>query len=307
MTHSLRRAVPSLALALAFVLAVQYFVGWREVLRAWSEVPVPLTAAAVLLITASYGCRAARLSAYFRGPTRVRFGPALRVTLVHNLLNHVMPFRTGEASFPILLKRAVDLDVGRGLATLVWFRLLDAAVLASLGGALIAFGHWRGAYWFALLAIGPALPFASFALRPRIAAWVGALERPRLKRTLQAMVEAIPSSAASMVLDVVWTILNWLFKLFALAVVLAVFSKAGPVASLVAVLSGELTSLLPLHAPAGLGTYEAGIVSALALAGTPTVLAIKAAVNVHLMLLTTAMILGFAALAMHGSREHRGG
>jgi uncharacterized membrane protein YbhN (UPF0104 family) len=106
-----------------------------------------------------------------------------------------------------------------------------------------------------------------------------------------------------MVLDVVWTVLNWLFKLFALAVVLAVFSNAGPVAALVAVLSGELTSMLPFHAPAGLGTYEAGIVSALAFAGTPAVLALKGAVNVHLMLLTTAMILGFAALAAGGPRE----
>jgi uncharacterized membrane protein YbhN (UPF0104 family) len=301
--RSLRRAAPALLLVIAFVLGVHYLVGWREVLHAWAQIPLTVAVAAVLFITASYACRAARLSAYFERAEHVRFWPALRVTLVHNLFNHVLPFRTGEATFPILLKRAFDVDVGRAIATLMWFRLLDAAVIAGVGGAVVAFSQWRGAYWLALLAIVPAIPAASYALRPRLAARVASLKHPRVKRALAKMVDAIPASAASMVLDILWTVLNWAFKLFALALVLVAFVSTGPASACVAVLAGELTSMLPFHAPAGLGTYEAGVAGPLVLSGTPAVLAIKGAINVHLLLLTTAMILGFAALATPAPRK----
>jgi uncharacterized membrane protein YbhN (UPF0104 family) len=300
---SFRSALLFVSLATVFAVAVHYLVGWREVLQAWTHVSVPLAAGAVLLMFASYASRAARLMSYLRRAVRVEFWPAMRVTLVHNLFNHVLPFRTGEVSFPILLKRAFGVEVGRSVVTLMWFRLLDASIVFGVGGALLFLARLPHARWVALLMLAALSPAVLYLLRPQMELRLASIGNTRVKRVLTAMVNAIPPTAPAMVIDTMWTFLNWGFKLAALALVLMAFVSATPTTAGIAVVGGELASVISAPVPAGLGTYEAGIVAPLVLAGTPAVDAIKAAVNVHLMLLTTAMILGFAALATRGPRR----
>jgi uncharacterized membrane protein YbhN (UPF0104 family) len=300
---SFRSALLFVSLATVFAVAVHYLVGWREVLQAWTHVSVPLAAGAVLLMFASYASRAARLMSYLRRAVRVEFWPAMRVTLVHNLFNHVLPFRTGEVSFPILLKRAFGVEVGRSVVTLMWFRLLDASIVFGVGGALLFLARLPHARWVALLMLAALSPAVLYLLRPQMELRLASIGNTRVKRVLTAMVNAIPPTAPAMVIDTMWTFLNWAFKLAALALVLMAFVSATPTTAGIAVVGGELASVISAPVPAGLGTYEAGIVAPLVLAGTPAVDAIKAAVNVHLMLLTTAMILGFAALATRGPRR----
>jgi uncharacterized membrane protein YbhN (UPF0104 family) len=302
---SFRSALLFVLLATVFAVAVHYLVGWREVLHAWSHVSVPLAGGAVVLMLASYASRAARLMSYLRRAVRVKFGPAMRVTLVHNLFNHVLPFRTGEVSFPILLKRAFDVDVGRSVVTLMWFRLLDASIVFGVGGALLSLTHLPHAEWIALLMVAALSPAVLYLLRPQMELRLASIGNARVKRVLAAMLSAIPPSVPAMLIDTMWTFLNWAFKLAALALVLLAFVSAAPTTAGIAVVGGELASFISAPVPAGLGTYEAGIVAPLVLAGIPAVDAIKAAVNVHLMLLTTAMILGFGALATRPPPEAR--
>jgi uncharacterized membrane protein YbhN (UPF0104 family) len=294
---SFRSALLFLSLATVFAVAVHYLVGWREVFQAWTHVSAPLAGGAVLLMFASYASRTARLMHYLQRVVRVKFWPALRVTLVHNLFNHVLPFRTGEVSFPILLKRAFGVDVGRSVVTLMWFRLLDASIVFGLGGALLGLTRLPHVKWVAVLMIAALSPAVLYVLRPQMELRFASIGNARVKRVLAAMLSAIPPSAPAMLIDTMWTFLNWAFKLAGLALVLKAFVSVTPATAGIAVVGGELASVISAPVPAGLGTYEAGIVAPLVLAGIPAVDAIKAAVNVHLLLLTTAMILGFAALA----------
>jgi uncharacterized membrane protein YbhN (UPF0104 family) len=70
-------------------------------------------------------------------------------------------------------------------------------------------------------------------------------------------------------------------------------------------LGGELSSVLPVHGLAGAGTYEAGVVAALAPFRVSAVEALAAAVNLHLFLLGVSGLGGALALALrsaHGGR-----
>jgi uncharacterized membrane protein YbhN (UPF0104 family) len=80
-------------------------------------------------------------------------------------------------------------------------------------------------------------------------------------------------------------------------VLLVAFTAVGPAQAVLAALGGELTSVLPIHTPAGVGTYEAGLVAGMAYAQVAPGRALSAAVNVHLALLAVALLYGLLALA----------
>lgn len=58
-----------------------------------------------------------------------------------------------------------------------------------------------------------------------------------------------------------------------------------------AVIAGELTSVLPFHAPGGVGTYEVGIAAPLLLHADAKEVMV-AAINVHFFILSVAIIGG---------------
>jgi len=66
------------------------------------------------------------------------------------------------------------------------------------------------------------------------------------------------------------------------------------------VLGGEVTSVLPIHAPGGFGTYEAGMLAALLPQGLELASATTAAINTHLFLLGTSLVFGLLAMLITG-------
>lgn len=103
-----------------------------------------------------------------------------------------------------------------------------------------------------------------------------------------------------------WTIANWWVKLAALALLAAallwglgvgaVWSwPTAILVALIAVIAAELTSVLPIHAPFGLGTYAAGLWLVLAAAGLPGDVALIAAAATHLAFFGVSGVLGVLA------------
>jgi hypothetical protein len=56
-----------------------------------------------------------------------------------------------------------------------------------------------------------------------------------------------------------WSILNWVSKLFVVAWMIKSLTHLEVLRSLKGALTGELSALLPLTGPAGFGTYEVGV------------------------------------------------
>ncbi|MDQ2706054.1 MAG: UPF0104 family protein, partial [Pseudomonadota bacterium] len=88
------------------------------------------------------------------------------------------------------------------------------------------------------------------------------------------------------------TVFNWGIKVAVLAWVLGLMG-VGPIAACFGgALGGELSSVLPLHAPAGVGTYPAGIAAgaaAFGASGDGLKLLATASINAHLLLIVSAL------------------
>ncbi|MGB4948458.1 MAG: UPF0104 family protein, partial [Candidatus Competibacter denitrificans] len=90
--------------------------------------------------------------------------------------------------------------------------------------------------------------------------------------------------------------LNWLVKLAVFAWILRLFAAMPGTAAVMGAIGGDLTSVLPVHGIAGAGTYEAGVVAALAPFGVAPTAALTAAVNLHLFMLGLSLVGGALAL-----------
>lgn len=290
------RASLSLAVVALFAWAVESFVGWRAVAAAWLHVPLSHAAGAVLLLVASYACRGARLHAYL-GTATATFPAALRVTLIHNAANHILPFRTGEVTLPVLLNRTFGVGPAASVGALVWFRLLDFAFIIAAGAAALALRP--GTRWMGVLALVALAPFALAAARKRMSASLASAGlHGRARAILAELIQAVPQTRRRFWIDGAWTGAGWISKIAALALVMLAFAPITAPDAVLATLAGELTSVLPVHAPGGFGTYEAGLVGAMVYAGVALGPAIAAAVNVHLALLSTALLCGCLALVV---------
>jgi len=282
------QAVLGVAVFAAFLVFVELYYGWGRLLAPWASLSPALIAAAAVVVFASYAVRALRLYDYFRTEMRGRFGTCLRLFLQHNLLNNLLPMRSGELSFPLLMSRYFGISPMRSMPALVWFRVLDLhtllviALFLSLGQAV----HRQAAIG-ALVAVP--LPYLGF----RLGGWIQtrlAGHSGRFATLIHQALQGLPQSPRAFWLAWLWTLINWGVKLGVFAWVLMLFIDVSPAAAWLATIAGDLTSVLPVHSVAGAGTFEAGVVAALMPFGVSTDQALAAAVNLHLFLLGSAAI-----------------
>lgn len=307
---SLRRTL-SLALNLAvlgiFVWAVEHYWGWARLLAPWRHLAPAITVLAILGMLLSYVLRATRIYMAERDIPRGQFLQSLRLVLISNVFNLLLPMRSGEASFPILMRRWFDTNVGHATGTLVWLRLLDLHVLAAVG-VVCASSGWLGhdnvaAAWAPLAAaLCVAAPVVTFLLRHRAAAWA-ARRSGRVAAFLRKALDGLPRHARGLLRDMLLTWLAWGVKLASLGFVLARLAGLHPALGVLGAIGGDLSTVLPIHAPGGFGTYEAGVLLLLAPAHNPTPQLLAAAVDLHLLVLTTALLAGAAAWLAPGPRR----
>jgi len=301
---TLRTFLPYL-LVLLLAAIIEWAFGWARLLSPWATISLGGLALAIGLMLLSYVLRAWRVADHFT--IRGHFGAVLSLNLQHNLWNNLLPMRAGELSFPLLMKQNFGTDPAYALAGLFWIRLIDAQVLAALAlGSLL---------WLAsieTLALGLVLlaliaPFVLWSLRGWMAQWAKPSPQPspsgrgrKFASLLGKLIAGLPHDAAHFARGVGLTWANWLVKLAALAWVLRQFVPISWTGAGLGVLGGEVTSVLPIHAPGGFGTYEAGMLATLLPQGLELAAATTAAINTHLFLLGTSLVFGLLAMLISG-------
>jgi len=287
---------------IAFFLLVEWLWGWALILKPWATLSIDQVLLGLLLLFVSYIIRAFRLYDYFS--TETRWIPVFRLMLIHNFLNNILPARLGEISFPVLMKRYFAISYLRSSPALLWFRLLDLHAMLMLAVAI-----WLVNQQFSfiadilfLLALGTPLVIFWFKspVQRHIENWNNKpATGKRLKKAGHFMAEAmhgLPANYFQLFKSLLLTWLNWLVKLLVLAWFIGLFAPLELQFLVTAAVAGELTSILPFHAPGGFGTYEAGLMSVLLPLLEPGVAA-AAAVNTHLFLLGSSA-LGFAVASL---------
>lgn len=276
------------------VALVHFSVGWGSLLSPWREVAPGGLTLAVLLVVASYAIRTIRIHLYFSPATRGGFLRSFRLILLHNLFNNLLPMRSGEASFPLLMKRDFQVPFRRSVPGLLYLRLLDLHFLLLLGALLFAQG--RGLWsWVLPLLILP-LPILGFLTQTRLQERVRTHESDRLGRV--TWLEGFPQTTGLVLTVWLWTAVNWTVKLLVFAWVLQVFVPLPYAWALIGSITGELSSVLPIHGLAGAGTYEAGVMASLVPLGVELQTALAGAVNLHLFVLGASLFSGALALVI---------
>ncbi|MDQ0319645.1 hypothetical protein QO002_001783 [Pararhizobium capsulatum DSM 1112] len=292
----------SAACVVAYAAFVQWFWGWDTIFAAWHDIGLGTCAAAIGLFCATYLVRCYRISDYFPTETGGRFLALFRVVQIHNLLNIMVPFRVGEVSFPVLMRSEFGVTLTRGTAALLVMRLLDLhALLAAAGVGFLLVTGQRGLVWalWALFLISPVLVLWS---RAPLVKFLHRSLPGKLHRVIEQIEQGLPRDHAALLRAWLMTCLNWGTKI---AVFVWILNRMGvqPLpAALGGAIGGELSSVLPFHAPAGVGTYPAGIVAGSLFLGASTTseameILARASINAHLMIIVSALVAaGLASL-----------
>jgi uncharacterized membrane protein YbhN (UPF0104 family) len=205
----------------------------------------------------------------------------------------MLPFRAGETSFPLLMRAEFGVPLLHGTAALLVLRLLDLhALLAAAGLALVA---ERGPFAWLLWAGFVLLPVLVYPFSRPILDLARARLPERLAGIIDQVAAGIPDRLGRFLRAWALTVFNWLTKVLVLAWVLGLMG-VGPVAACFGgAVGGELSSVLPLHAPAGVGTYPAGIAAGAIAFGASGAeggydLVARAGVNAHLLVIISALV-----------------
>lgn len=280
-----------------FAAFIQAFIGWSSLLTPWKNLSLAPLVAAIILVFLTYGLRAFRVYDYFRPQISGQFVLCLHLSLQHNMMNNLLPMRTGELSFPVLISRYFAIPAKQSIPTLLWFRLLDLHSLALL--ALLITGHEIIGLTPTLVitALWLILPWAGYHL---CRSWLNKIENRsgRAWTILQHTLQSFPQTPARFWRSWLWTLLNWILKLAVFAWVLGLFVETSFAAAWLGAIGGDLTSVLPIHGIAGAGTYEAGVVAGLIPFGISPAEALVAAVNLHLFVLGCTIVSGLASLIL---------
>ncbi|HEX5125477.1 MAG TPA: lysylphosphatidylglycerol synthase domain-containing protein [Rhodocyclaceae bacterium] len=288
--------------ALAFTAALlAWFVQgahWQGIGTRLTSLHVWQLVIAVGAFALSYALRGARVFDEFRRSTDVHYAGILRITLVHNAMVNVLPFRSGEAAFPLLLSRWFGVPAERAVAALLWLRIQDAFVVLALAAFVWPDLHaaWRLAWMACVFAAAWAIP--AWARRhPEILDSHGRLQKLTIKLRA-ALAESTRGSKRSWL----WTLANWSLKLAAEAWLLAALLGAPLATGMSGAMGVELASILPIQGVAGFGTYEAGGAALLRPHGIMLADGLQAALALHLFVIACALLAGGLASALLPAR-----
>lgn len=283
-------------LVLAVLVGVVAWIGLDRLLAPWRVISTPALGAALLLMVLSYVLRALRIQRYFIHELQGQFWPTLKLSTWHILLNNFLPMRTGEVSFPILMQRYFTLPASRTVPVLLWFRLLDLQAIVMLGLIAAIWGMGLPDTWVILVALLVPAPVLVYLARHRVRGIIVARPTGKWRDRLLNSVDSLPQSTAHFLATLGWTWANWLVKLLTLAWVLAHLAPLSLAAALAGAIGGDLTTVLPIHAPGGFGTFEAGIMVALQPFGLDATSSLAAAVNLHLFVLGSSLLAALVVL-----------
>jgi len=284
-------------LLLGLVLAVETWIGWSALLRPWLSLAPGHLAAGIILIFLSYGLRALRVYDYFLADTRGQFGLCLRLSLQHNLLNNLLPMRSGELAFPVLMSRCFSVPAIRSVPGLLWFRFLDLHTLIAFALLVVSEPFIGQVPGVALGLLWMSVPWLGFKLT---AFWQARLSHrhDKASRFVRRILKSLPQQSHLFWRSWLWTLLNWSIKLSVFAWILTLFSKIPLGTAWIGATLGDFTSILPVHGVAGAGTYEAGVVAGLAPFDIDPAEALQAAVNLHLFVLGCTLLSGASSLLL---------
>ncbi len=209
----------------AYASFIEWFWGWSAIIAQWAAVGVMPILVALALLTSTYFLRTWRILDYFPRETAGRFRTLFRVTQVHNLLNIMMPFRTGETSFPVLMRAEFGIPLTRATSALLVMRLLDLHALLAAAGIGFAAAAPNAVLAWLLWAAFLFLPITAFLIRMPLLRFGFRLFPAKAQGFLSEIENGLPANASAFARAWAMTAVNWLVKVVVLAWALSLIGR----------------------------------------------------------------------------------
>lgn len=278
------------------VVAVQLTLGWGALLAPWLAFSPLLIVWLFGLTALSYGLRALRIYDWFSPRFKGHGLAVLRLSVLHNMANNLLPMRSGELVFPWLMRRYFGFALVDSTASLIWIRIMDLHFLGLVAFLILYLRAPSWLWWVAAAAWVAGL--SVLALIARAGASLRVDGSGRLAGLVARLAEAAPREPGRIIRAYLLTAATWTLKFIAFASVLQHFVPVDFWRVMTGVMGAELSSVLPFHGIAGSGSYELAAVAGLVPLGVDPQLALAGAVNLHLFLLGCTLILGALALLL---------
>ena len=286
-----------------YIALVQHYYGWQAIISTWQLASGAQVIGSLLLLFFTYAMRAARIYYYFPSAQRCSFASSLKVMLLHNLLNNLLPMRTGEASFPLLMRHEFATSLTTATSLLLLFRVMDLHILLIVGGiCYLALGqHFALAAWFLVCTM--LLPLSLFPLLNRFKLRSNQWPTNLFTHYLQRFLRVVPAHFYGYLSMWVLSWLNWGIKIVIFTYILLWFAP-DTWSALTACFAGELSAIFPIHTPAGLGTYEAAMVGISALMGVRGDWILFAGVQLHLFIIISTCLGAIVGYLIPSQKAH---
>ncbi len=210
------------------------------------------------------------------------FKKLFKITAFNTVFNIFLPFRTGELSFFYMLKKE-NIPVSETTISFFTVRIFDAISLFTV--FISSFLLLKNMVVYAALTV-VLMPFAFYILR--YIALLTKVEKLRKfsKETLHMK---------NLMFLYILSLLTFVSKFTGFYFILPEGLNLSFLQSFFASAAGDLTTVLPIHGIAGIGTYEGGFAGVLMFIGVDRDTALLASVFVHIfILLGAAVIAGFS-------------
>lgn len=207
------RWLVNIAIFIAFVIGVEVYFGWLDLLAPWEDQSPARLCLALALVFSSYWVRSMRVYDYFRDQTQGSFLRCFKLTLQHNRLNNLLPMRTGEISFPVLMSRYFQISILRSVPALLWFRLLD---LHTVGAIALLIANPFSRYTLPtilMLAAWMTLPALAFWGSNHLKSVLETRAQNRVGSLLLKVMNGMPQESIAFRRTWVWTLATWAVKL----------------------------------------------------------------------------------------------
>ena len=287
-------------LALLLLMALIRHSDWSLTVSRLMDVPKTVLVICTLGWLSSFLFRAFRFRGEWDAHGKISLWDSLSLTFLHNAAVILVPFRVGELGYPVLVQKLLNVSLQQCIRSLLWLRFQDGIVLLSLAFLLLPFLS-------AELRIAGLLVVVTLCLATQ--KWWLRLLRSRhfLIRQVRAFLHQRSSPWGWF-----WSAANWIVKLLVVSLMLSNLTGLDTLQTLRGALAGELSALLPLTGPAGLGTYEAGVWTGLGLTWQEMKGLMGSVLLTHLFFLCISLLgavvaLSFNALALENFKPKQGG
>jgi hypothetical protein len=287
-------------LALLLLMALIRHSDWSLTVSRLMDVPKTVLVICTLGWLSSFLFRAFRFKGEWNAHGKISLWDSLSLTFLHNAAVILVPFRVGELGYPVLVQKLLNVSLQQCIRSLLWLRFQDGIVLLSLAFLLLPFLSTE--LRIAGLSVVVILCLATQK-------WWLRLLRSRhfLIRQVRAFLHQRSSPWGWF-----WSAANWIVKLLVVSMMLSNLTGLDTLQTLRGALAGELSALLPLTGPAGLGTYEAGVWTGLGLTWQEMKGLMGSVLLTHLFFLCISLLgavvaLSFNALALENFKPKQGG